>query len=112
MQICRIQAFLENIRALLTIKSLTRFWSHICLKNPHDPKFKMSSNTDSIVILRGPDDWDKWDKQFRAKAVANSLWEHIDPDALDPKAFLTEPEEPRLSDYSGTRESTVTEGES
>src|SRR5436305_7829484 len=72
----------------------------------------MSSNTDSTVILRGPDDWDKWDKQFRAKAVANSLWEHINPDAPDPKAFLTEPEEPRLSDYTTTRESTATEGDS
>ena len=70
----------------------------------------MLSNTNSTVILRGLEDWDKWDKQFRSKAVANSLWEHINPDALDPKAFLTEPEEPRLSDYTTTQEST--EGES
>ena len=70
----------------------------------------MSSTTDSTVILRGPDDWDKWDKQFRAKAVTNSLWEHINPDAPDPKAFLTEPEELTLSDFTITREST--EGES
>ena len=69
----------------------------------------MSSNADSTVILRGPEDWDKWDKQFRSKAVANSLWEHINPDALDPKAFLTKPEEPRLSDYMTTRESTEDE---
>src|SRR5436305_13207481 len=73
----------------------------------------MSSTTDSTVILRGLDDWDKWDKQFRAKAVACSLWEHIDPDAPDPKTFLTEPEEPKLSDYpTATRESSVTERES
>ena len=70
----------------------------------------MSSNADSTVILRGSEDWDKWDKQFRSKAVANSLWEHINPDALDLKAFLTEPEEPRLSDYTITWE--LTEGKS
>ena len=70
----------------------------------------MSSTTDSTIILRSPDDWDKWDKQFRAKAVTNSLWEHINPDAPDPKAFLTEPEEPTLSDYTTTCE--LTEGES
>ena len=93
---------------LLTIKSLIRFQSHIGFKTS-----KMSSNTTSTVILRGPDDWDKWDKQFRTKAVAYSLWEHIDPEARVPKAFLTEPEEPKLRDYpTGTRESTVTEGES
>ena len=72
----------------------------------------MSSNIDSATILRGPDDWDKWDRQFRAKAVASSLWEQIYPDAPNPKAFLTEPEEPRLSDYPGTRESPAREGES
>jgi len=70
----------------------------------------MSSTTDSTIILRSSDDWDKWNKQFRAKAVTNSLWEHINPDAPDPKAFLTEPEEPTLSDYTTTCE--LTEGES
>src|SRR5436190_16854608 len=72
----------------------------------------MSLTTDSTIILRGPDDWDKWDKQFRAKAVTNSLWEHINPDAPDPKAFLTEPEEPTLSDYTMTCELTAPEGQS
>src|SRR6516162_1117160 len=73
----------------------------------------MSSNTDSSVILRGPDDWDKWNKQFQAKAVAYSLWEHINPNARAPKALMTEPEEPKPGEYmTVARESTGTEGES
>src|SRR4051812_1169609 len=79
----------------------------------------MSSNTVTTVILRGPDDWDKWDKQFRAKAVAYSLWKNIDPEDPNPKAFLIEPEEPRPRDYAArestaasTSTSTATAGES
>ena len=72
----------------------------------------MSPNTDTTVILRGPEDWDKWDTQFRAKAVAYSLWEHINLEATVPRAFLTEPEEPNPSNYPTAASEAPAEGES
>jgi len=31
------------------------------------------------VTLNGPEDWETWDTQFNAKAVASGLWDLINP---------------------------------
>ena len=59
----------------------------------------MSSNTDSTIFLKGPDDWDEWDRTFKSKADSYALWEHIDPDTQNPKAFLKEPGPPKPGDF-------------
>jgi len=38
----------------------------------------MSSNESTIITLKGPDDWDAWEKQFKAEATRRSLLEHIE----------------------------------
>jgi hypothetical protein len=38
----------------------------------------MTSNESATVTLKGPDDWDAWDKQFKAEATRRSLLEHIE----------------------------------
>ena len=42
--------------------------------------------------MNGPDDWPKWDEEFKSKAIAMYLWDYIKPDS--PKNFLIEPEMP------------------
>jgi hypothetical protein len=69
----------------------------------------ISTKNDSTAFLQGPGDWDKWNKQFQAKAVAYSLWEHIDPEAPETEAFLTKPPEPSLNDYA--TETIITESQ-
>jgi len=69
----------------------------------------ISTKNDSAAFLQGPGDWDKWNKQFQAKAVAYSLWEHIDPEAPETEAFLTKPPEPSLNDYA--TETIITESQ-
>ena len=47
----------------------------------------MSSSESTIVTLKGPDDWDAWEKQFKAEATRRSLLEHVE----GTKTFLTAP---------------------
>jgi hypothetical protein len=49
--------------------------------------FIMTSNESTTITLKGPDDWDAWDKQFKAEATRRSLIEHIEGN----KSFLTAP---------------------
>jgi hypothetical protein len=45
------------------------------------------------VALNGPENWETWDTQFKAKAVASDLWDLINPtsSALEAVLFATKP---------------------
>ena len=58
----------------------------------------MPQNTERSTIevsLTGPADWDSWDHQFKIKAVAARLWEHIDQD----EPLLKKPKMPLIELY-------------
>jgi hypothetical protein len=57
----------------------------------------MPQNTDRTieVSLSSPADWDSWDHQFKIKAVAAHLWEHIDQD----EPLLKKPKMPLIGSY-------------
>jgi hypothetical protein len=57
----------------------------------------MSPATDSVV-LNSPEDWETWDTQFKAKAVASELWDLINPNVQE-ALFVTKPFAPRLESY-------------
>jgi len=66
----------------------------------------MSSN-ESIVLLKSPDDWDAWDKQFKAEATRKDLLEQANGTA----PFDMKPEKPDLRRYlpQGIRTRTIAE---
>jgi hypothetical protein len=71
----------------------------------------MSSNESTIITLKGPDDWDAWEKQFKAEATRRSLLEHIE----GTKTFLTAPMLPDPRNFNTqvqTSSSSVTLGSS
>ena len=58
----------------------------------------MSQNTNSTTIqvkLTGPTDWDNWNHQFKAEAIAAHLWEHITQD----EPLLEKPSMPLITSY-------------
>ena len=64
----------------------------------------MSQNTNSTtteVKLTDPNDWDAWNHQFKAQAMASHLWEHIDQ--LEP--LLPKPKMPLIEAYHTARRS-------
>jgi len=71
----------------------------------------LPSSNESIITLKGPDDWDAWEKQFKAEATRSSLLEHIEGS----KTFLTAPMLPDPRNFNTqvqTRSSSVTPGSS
>jgi hypothetical protein len=64
--------------------------------------------TKTEIILRGPEDWTKWDRAFKTKAIAMELWDFIkeDPEELLSKPTMPDPEDYRVSGMS-TRSATV-----
>ena len=47
----------------------------------------MPQNTEKATVevtLNGSADWDSWDHQFKIKAVAANLWDHVDPEVNEP----------------------------
>jgi hypothetical protein len=61
-----------------------------------------SQNTEKIA-LNGPDDWEVWSSQFKAKAVASEIWDLIDPDAEERASFTGKPVPPKVEDYDKRR---------
>src|SRR5947209_10766429 len=60
----------------------------------------MPQNTEKNTIevtLNGPADWDSWDHQFKIKAVAANLWDHVDPEVDEP--LLKKPRMPLVGSY-------------
>ena len=41
------------------------------------------AKTDNI-ILKGPDDWPKWEREFQKKAIAMDLWDSIKEEDREP----------------------------
>ena len=54
----------------------------------------MATKTD--IILKGPENWNRWDREFKTRAVAMDLWDYIKE---DPKELLNEPAMPNPDDY-------------
>src|SRR5271168_3201470 len=58
----------------------------------------MPQNTERSTIevsLSGPADWDSWDHQFKIKAVAARLWDHVDQE----EPLLKKPKMPLIESY-------------
>ena len=47
------------------------------------------------VILKGPDDWTKWDREFQTRAITKRLWNYI----TENTALLEEPVMPEADSY-------------
>lgn len=54
----------------------------------------------SAVILNGPQDWIKWNELFQNEAVANHLWDLVNPDAPTKGKYLPAPVEPDITKYN------------
>lgn len=52
--------------------------------------------TKSEIILRGPENWSEWNREFMSSAIAMELWDYIKE---NPKALLTEPVKPEPNAY-------------
>jgi hypothetical protein len=63
----------------------------------------MSSTESSSVILKTPDDWDAWNKHFKAEAKRKKLLEQVEGTAT----FRTEPKEPDIKKFLGSGSSTA-----
>ena len=61
-----------------------------------------SSNTAQSIILRSPDDWEKWNDQFQTRADSSKLWVYINPEnenhlPLVPRSAILHPPSYNLS---------------
>jgi hypothetical protein len=63
-----------------------------------NPAEMASSQSIETIILKGPDDWEPWSTQFKAKAVASELWDLINPEE-EAAPFDTKPVPPKVQDY-------------
>jgi len=61
----------------------------------------MSTQTSENVALKGPDDWEAWNTQFKSKAISTKLWRMINPveEGAETEPFTEEPHPPKISDY-------------
>lgn len=57
--------------------------------------------TKTEIILKGPDDWPKWDSEFKAKAVAMDLWDYVKEET--PEALFTKPPMPDPETFKAAR---------
>jgi hypothetical protein len=55
-----------------------------------------SQQTIESVTLNSPEDWETWDTQFKAKAVASELWDLINPIAQEE---VPKPVAPKVEQY-------------
>src|SRR5271167_836210 len=53
------------------------------------------------VSLKGPEDWEAWNTQFKSRAISTKLWKLISPreGQDDTEPFEEEPTPPKISDY-------------
>ena len=58
------------------------------------------ATTKTDLILNDPDDWLKWNEEFKTKAIAIDLWDYIKE---DPKALLVEPSMPEPETFKVAR---------
>ena len=58
----------------------------------------MASTKSDNIILKGPDDWPKWEREFQKKAIATDLWDYI-KGGNDRKALRTEPDMPEPDSF-------------
>ncbi|RYO77104.1 hypothetical protein DL764_010242 [Monosporascus ibericus] len=55
----------------------------------------------SLVIYKGPKDWDRFKGEFQSRAYALGIWRYIDPDQDDP--WPEEPTSPDITTYPKRR---------
>src|SRR5437667_362577 len=58
----------------------------------------MASTKSDNIILKGPDDWPKWEREFQKKAIATDLWDYI-KGGNDRKALRIEPDMPEPDSF-------------
>jgi len=58
-----------------------------------------TSQSAEKIALNGPDDWEVWSTQFKAKAVASELWDLIDPDVEGRTSFTRMPVPLKVKNY-------------
>jgi hypothetical protein len=53
------------------------------------------------VSLKGPEDWETWNTQFKSKAISTDIWRLINPDEdeEDTEPFAEKPIPPKIGDY-------------
>ena len=52
------------------------------------------------VSLKGPEDWETWNTQFKSKAISTDIWRLISPDEdEDTEPFAEKPSPPKIKDY-------------
>src|SRR6516162_3437912 len=56
-----------------------------------------STKSKAPVILNGPSDWEIWESEFKGKAIAAHLWDHINPDQVAP--LLPKPPKPKVTKF-------------
>ena len=50
------------------------------------------------ISLKGPEDWETWNTQFKSKAISTDIWRLISPDE-DTEPFAEKPSPPKIGDY-------------
>jgi hypothetical protein len=54
------------------------------------------------VSLKGPNDWETWNTQFKSRAISTKLWKLISPreGQDDTEPFVEEPSPLKIGDYN------------
>ena len=62
----------------------------------------MATQTSENVSLKGPEDWEAWNTQFKSKAISTDLWKLIslEQGQEDTEPFAEKPTPPKISDYN------------
>ena len=57
----------------------------------------MTTQPTESVSLKGPEDWETWNTQFKSKAISTDIWRLISPD--EDQDFAEKPTPPKIGDY-------------
>src|SRR5271165_1303953 len=62
----------------------------------------MATQTSENVSLKGPEDWEAWNTQFKSKAISTDLWKLISlkQGQEDTEPFAEKPTLPKISNYN------------
>ena len=59
-----------------------------------------NTQTSENASLKGPEDWETWNTQFKSKAISTDIWRLISPDEdEDTEPFAEKPIPPKIGDY-------------
>ena len=76
----------------------------------------MATQSTENVLLKGPEEWEAWNAQFKSKAISTNIWRLITPRAgqADADPEKKEPTPPNTTEYDKrlTRETRSQSGQS